>query len=143
MDWYWLYFNYEGRLNRLPHYLYNLLVAAPGFALSIITVETGFGSGPDLVFRIIMQLAQWILFLMSVMVSVKRLHDLGYSGKWLLCPILFSFVFNWLPFPVNEGLTLAIGASIMIFYSFLLLWRGTVGPNRFGPDPLAQRVSPE
>jgi uncharacterized membrane protein YhaH (DUF805 family) len=50
-------------------------------------------------------------------VTIRRLHDLDRSGWW----IFLSFI------PLIGGI-------------ILLIWfctRGTEGPNRFGPDPLA------
>ncbi len=56
-------------------------------------------------------------FLPSIAIGVRRLHDLDRSGWWLLLVFI----------PL-------IGAIV------LLIWycaKGTAGPNRFGPDPLA------
>jgi len=53
----------------------------------------------------------------GIALGVRRLHDIDKSGWWLLI-----------------GLIPLVGAII------LLVWfatRGTAGPNRFGPDPLA------
>jgi len=50
-------------------------------------------------------------------VAVRRLHDLDRSGWW----ICLAFI------PL-------IGAIILIVW---FCTRGTVGPNRFGPDPLS------
>ena len=53
----------------------------------------------------------------SIAVAVRRLHDLDRSGWWIL-----------------------IGLIPLIGWIILIVWycsRGTVGPNRFGPDPLA------
>jgi uncharacterized membrane protein YhaH (DUF805 family) len=57
-----------------------------------------------------------LLFLPGLAVSVRRLHDLDRTGWWML-------------------ITLTIIGLIV-----LLIWdciKGTDGPNRFGPDPLA------
>ncbi len=56
------------------------------------------------------------LFLPTLSVSVRRLHDLDKSGWWLL--LSFIPLIGWI---------------------ILLVWactRGTRGPNRFGPNPL-------
>jgi uncharacterized membrane protein YhaH (DUF805 family) len=61
-------------------------------------------------------LVSLLLFLPGLAVSVRRLHDLDRSGWWLLL--------------------ILTGIGIIL----LLIWdcmRGTSGPNRFGPDPLA------
>jgi uncharacterized membrane protein YhaH (DUF805 family) len=55
-------------------------------------------------------------------VTIRRLHDLDRSGWW----IFLSFI------PLIGGI-------------ILLIWfctRGTEGPNRFGPDPLANLALP-
>ena len=55
----------------------------------------------------------------SIAVGVRRLHDVDRSGWWVLI---------WL--------------VPLIGWIFIIVWgctRGTAGPNRFGPDPLAAR----
>ncbi len=57
------------------------------------------------------------LLLPGISVAVRRLHDIDRAGGWLF--IYFT------------------GIGIIL----LLVWdctKGTAGPNRFGPDPLAQ-----
>ena len=51
----------------------------------------------------------------AISVSVRRLHDVDKSGWWY-----------WV------GLVPLIGLIILFFY----VQKGTVGANRFGPDPL-------
>jgi uncharacterized membrane protein YhaH (DUF805 family) len=61
-------------------------------------------------------IAELVLFLPTLAVSIRRLHDLDHGGWWFL--LIFI--------PLIGGI-------------WLLVWfcmRGTVGPNRFGPDPL-------
>jgi uncharacterized membrane protein YhaH (DUF805 family) len=50
------------------------------------------------------------LLLPGLAVAARRLHDLNQRGWWLL---MFPFVWG------------------------AFFWKGTEGPNRFGPDPLA------
>ena len=61
-------------------------------------------------------LVSLLLLLPGLAVSVRRLHDLDRSGWWLL--LTFT----------------AIGIVLLLIWDCL---RGTPGPNRFGPDPLA------
>ena len=58
------------------------------------------------------------ILLPSIAIAVRRLHDVDRSGWWYLLVLI----------PL-------IGGLILIFAFFI--HRGTVGPNRFGPDPLA------
>ena len=57
------------------------------------------------------------LFLPALAVGVRRLHDIDRSGWWALLVLL----------PL-------IGLIVLIVWN---CFRGTPGPNRFGPDPLA------
>lgn len=66
------------------------------------------------VFGIIVSLA---FFLPGIAVAIRRLHDVDRSGYWFLLILL----------PV-------IGWVILFIWACT---RGTRGPNRFGPDPLA------
>ena len=60
------------------------------------------------------------LLLPSLSVQVRRLHDLGRSAWWLLLLIPPIFI---------------IGGPVLLIMS---AFPGTPGPNRYGPDPLAQ-----
>jgi uncharacterized membrane protein YhaH (DUF805 family) len=57
-----------------------------------------------------------ILFLPGLAVSIRRLHDIDRTGWWFL--IAFTIV----------------GLILLIVWA---CFKGTAGPNRFGPDPLA------
>lgn len=60
----------------------------------------------------------WLaVFLPSLAVAVRRLHDTDRSGWWVLLQFL----------PV-------IGPLVLIWF---FATPGTAGPNRFGPDPLS------
>ena len=56
-----------------------------------------------------------VLFLPGLAVSIRRLHDIDYSGWWW-----------WIVFTV-------IGIIVLIAWACM---KGTNGPNRYGPDPL-------
>ncbi len=81
-----------------PEEMNALLMEAPGTTLPVALIA----------------LASLGLFLPSLAVSVRRLHDSDKSGWWLLLNLI----------PVG-------GLVLLIFY----LLDGTRGPNRHGPDP--------
>jgi uncharacterized membrane protein YhaH (DUF805 family) len=81
-----------------PEELNALLMDAPGTTLPVALIA----------------IASLGLFLPSLAVSVRRLHDSDKSGWWLLLNLI----------PVG-------GLVLLIFY----LLDGTRGPNRHGPDP--------
>jgi uncharacterized membrane protein YhaH (DUF805 family) len=64
-------------------------------------------------------LALLAILLPTLGVSARRLHDIDRSGWWAL--LIFT----------------VIGYVVLIYWACM---RGTVGANRFGPDPLEGKV---
>jgi uncharacterized membrane protein YhaH (DUF805 family) len=94
---------FEGRASRSEYWWFQLFVALAAGPISILSE---WASG----------VAALLLFLPSLALAVRRLHDTDKSGWWLLLVLI----------PL-------IGAVVLlVFY----LTRGTDGSNRFGPDPL-------
>ena len=105
------YVGFSGRAMRSEFWFWFL------FAV-LVTIATQFLDGFlfDQQFGLLSGIAALALFLPGLAVSVRRLHDRDKSG-WF---ILLYFI-------------------PLIGFIILLIWyctRGTVGPNRFGPDPL-------
>lgn len=100
------YADFSGRARRkefwMFHLMYLILTALVGFVMGAAGVRNadGFFSLWSLAF-----------FLPSLAVSVRRLHDVGRSGWWVLVPF--------------AGL-------------FFMFVNGDAGPNRFGEDPKAE-----
>jgi uncharacterized membrane protein YhaH (DUF805 family) len=71
-------------------------------------------------------------------VTVRRLHDVGYSGRYvLLFWIPFSVdIIGYLLFAVEESATLETMGGICIFALFILCCSDSrLGVNKFGPNP--------
>ncbi len=70
-------------------------------------------------------LDSWIMLvsLVTIPLSVRRLHDNGLSGWWLL------------PFIIFTAIPLVGWIVPIIQYIFVGCLEGTVGPNKYGPDP--------
>ena len=109
----------EGRLNRLRYLKYQviwaLISAVIGFILGFIG---GFLSGNPESFLVTVPTGIWsvIAGLGSMMLSVRRLHDLNRSGWFLLIALI----------PLVN----------IIFAFYIWLMPGTVGYNKYGEDPL-------
>ena len=89
-----------------------------------------------------------LLILIAVSVNVRRLHDLSYSGWWLLWAYLAAMALGGCVLLLLETEAAAnhtvaaavglVGALMMVGLIVCLGFvRGTVGPNQFGPDPLS------
>jgi uncharacterized membrane protein YhaH (DUF805 family) len=121
------YATFRGRARRLEYWSFQLfLIAAsgalilwffsamPGMTSPAMIEDLDQLSGGGLAALWAIALFSLAMFLPSLAVSVRRLHDSDKSGWWLLL-----------------GLIPAGGLVLFIFY----LLDGTSGPNRHGPDP--------
>ena len=160
MDWNWFLFSFEGRINRAKFWFAAFIWFATIFSFMTIFlfVVTGIllASGND--FHIVstktMHPAFYLVGFPLLVIGVwlfaatliKRLHDRGKSGWWVapffIAPGLLDNLSDWLDNPPLALLVsaLSFGLGVWCFVELFCL-RGTKGPNRFGPDPLAP-VSP-
>jgi len=127
--------------------MFLMMAIAAGILSSVPMKQTQTGMHFPLgaLFFILILLA---LFLPSLAVSVRRLHDLNYSGWWVLAFFLINLVMNVAS--RNEetnggavGLLALIDICINIGVIIFLAQPGSTGSNRFGPDPLASDRSGE
>ena len=122
-------FSFSGRLNRARFWLtlivtdivlfvvLGVLVAMGGGSLDMATngsmPTVGGGIVGGIVAFVAMVAAVWI----GLAVGVKRFHDRGKTGWWVLIALV----------PVIGGLWYLIECGFL---------RGTIGPNAYGPDPV-------
>jgi uncharacterized membrane protein YhaH (DUF805 family) len=140
-------FVWKGRARRAESWWYMALFFALFTLLVVIDyalIATDDGADNEswynpLAFSIIM-----IGLVPGVSCAIRRLHDLGRSGQWYL------LVFATLPLGIPGSALLANNDDGTGFFVFLvvpalsgaltlLYWflqRGTIGENRYGPDPL-------
>lgn len=81
---------------------------------------------------------------LSITVSVRRLHDLNLSGWWILVLFVLNFAGGFGAAAGAAVVQFTGGLSLIALIVFIVLFcrRGTVGWNRFGPDPLEQGSGP-
>ena len=102
------YFSFEGRIRRGAYELRQLI--AWSVLVALIILLAALRTNELLVIPIM------IVFLWSVFsLMARRLHDIGYSAWWIV--------------PCMLALAIAIGV--------IGAMKGTVGPNKYGEDPLA------
>jgi uncharacterized membrane protein YhaH (DUF805 family) len=134
---------WKGRARRAEVWWYMTVVVATGLSLLLSIAVTD----PDAEPGIWQSLPGWlfmIAYVPGVSCAIRRLHDLDRSGWWYL--LLFASV------PVAMLPVLAIFDSLDNIASSIAIWlalasgalclsywfvqRGTIGDNRYGPDPL-------
>jgi uncharacterized membrane protein YhaH (DUF805 family) len=106
------YVGFSGRACRSEYWYWTLFA----IIVSLVALVIDMMVFPDMEIRPVNTVASLALFLPGLAVAIRRLHDLDRTGWWFL--IAFTVI----------GLIL------------LLVWdcmKGTTGPNRYGPDPLA------
>jgi uncharacterized membrane protein YhaH (DUF805 family) len=103
------YVNFSSRACRSEYWYWVLFIVLADIVAGIIDYVLGM--------QIVSSLFGLVTLLPGIAVSIRRLHDLDRTGWWIL-----------------------LGLIPIIGWIILLIWyisKGTDGPNRFGPDPLA------
>jgi uncharacterized membrane protein YhaH (DUF805 family) len=148
MDWGNLFFKFSGRINRAKYWLAVLIY----FAIYIVLAAFGYVTDDSAIYQAINGMLNIVIFISSLAVGVKRLHDRGKSGWYL---VLFYIVPGVL---VTAGIVVGtvmeesiVIASVLGLAAFVVgVWafvelgclRGTIGANQYGPDPLAAGANP-
>ena len=146
------YIDFDGRSSRSEFWWVYLAVLLVDLTLTL--PELLFESSELNVFiGIVRMLFGLGVLLPYIAITVRRFHDVGYSGWWalgfpllsVLCVALLAFVATLLgieDFSV-VAIVLVIGFAPMIFSIYLWAKKGEEGENRFGADPLEPIEEPE
>ncbi len=103
------YFDFQGREGRKVFWFFTLNMFIINFLLGLISA--GF----------ISMIISLLVFFPSLGLTVRRLHDINFSGWW----VLLGFI------PI-------IGAIVLIVFACL---PGTEGENKFGPAPTSTVIT--
>lgn len=116
MNWQFLFATFDARIGRQTFWIGHVVLWVVSLVVhGLIAVLFGYESSAGAGLSTVVAL---VLLYPSIAVGVKRLHDRDKSGWWLLLLIV----------PVIGIIWYIVEAGCL---------RGTVGQNRFGPDPLA------
>ena len=136
------FFTFTGRLNRKPYFMNLMTIGALGifFILYITTIEPSLKEDPEhFVDNIHKHLIFWVfyspLFIASLSLGVRRLHDLNKSHWW----VILGFATMLVPESTNAIVNLvavALNYIGQIFNLYLVFAKGTTGPNKYGEDPV-------
>ena len=137
-------FNYQDRASRSEFWFYMLFAVIVDLVAQFLLIIPLIGSLLHFVVTI-------VLLWTCIMVGIRRLHDLDRRGWWIIFPYIMLLLMPYMiilgamialangPFWLSLALCLASIVSL-IYFLILSMRRGTVGPNRFGPDPLDIRI---
>ena len=150
MNFTYLFTRLNGRINRKPYWLGIFFLAVMsiflsfGFTLAILNPNGSIGV------LAVLGLIGFLAYLASIPLVVKRLHDRNKSGHyaWLIygSSIVGSGIDSMTRNTAEMGLSSLIAALIGVgiglwFFIELGFFRGTDGPNPYGPDPLGAAVT--
>jgi uncharacterized membrane protein YhaH (DUF805 family) len=145
-----LLFSFRGRINRAPYWLatigvvlvYSVVVVALVAGMWGVGRAEGGGIGLLVLLGVIFGVVVILLLWNMLALAAKRLHDLNKSAWWIVPYYVLPSILQ-LPASLSTVLpatnllldliSVAISAWVLVELGFL---PGTVGPNRFGPDPL-------
>ncbi len=109
------YVNFSGRASRSEYWLWVLFTVIGGLATGILDSALFSNSSPTS--STLNGIFELVTFLPGLALNVRRLHDINRTGWWIF--IVFTI----------------IGIVVLLYWACK---RGTEGPNRFGPDRLAE-----
>ena len=137
-------FSYEGRINRQIWWLYGII------GLSIVGFIYGFIIGS--IFGIIFPFNDFLwasgtaifmlpFYYVVLAVDMKRLQDTGRSWEWGFLSVLsmiFGIIYLYTPYGSEEEFLVDNLSSLVYIPVWIIcgFFKGTDGPNDFGPDPL-------
>jgi uncharacterized membrane protein YhaH (DUF805 family) len=131
------YADFSGRSRRMEFWMFQLFVIITTTVLVLITfsgvpwttpenLDQAAGAGPLFwVGGLLWLVWSLAIFIPSLAVTVRRLHDREMSGWWYGGLLIASFI----------PLVNIIAGLGFIALLVVLLLPGTDGPNRYGPDP--------
>jgi uncharacterized membrane protein YhaH (DUF805 family) len=109
-------FRFSGRARRKEFWYYVLFYFAIGSILTMILSSTL--GGENQLTYIIVTVYTTVMLVPGISAGVRRLHDTGCRGFVMLLGLIFPI--GWIPLII------------------ILIQHGTIGENRFGPDPRRQ-----
>src|ERR1700681_4952524 len=89
MDWRSLLFSFRGRINRAKYWLALLVFLVADIVLELV----GWALGDGVTFQVLSFVVNLAVFIATIAVCIKRLHDRDRSGWWLLLFYARPFVF--------------------------------------------------
>lgn len=102
-------FGFKGRINRYQLLLGQIFSVVPMVLISMLSEAIA-----DPIRKYILAITFIVAPIISLSISIKRLHDVNRSGFFLL---------------------LAVVPLINLYLLFLYISPGTAGPNKYGPPP--------
>ena len=160
------YAEFSGRSRRMEYWMFQLFLFLVYMAIIVLMMVVGGGAlmsagdptamaaagGAAMIIFAVYGLFALAMFIPSLAVTVRRLHDTDRSGWWILAPIS-GYVIMLIgaamaaASPDNPGIggifamvgmiaVIGLGITLLVF----MFLEGTRGPNKYGPDPKGEAL---
>ncbi|MEM7375806.1 MAG: DUF805 domain-containing protein [Bacteroidota bacterium] len=134
------YAEFRGRSTRKEYWLFMLLCLLVGIGIEALAWIVGLSMGIpryniENLSTVLELICNLILFIPSIALGFRRLHDFDASGWWAI--VIFAF---WIAGLVSYSLGSAL-LTAFLWIILIIAWiaiglvHGTEGPNRYGDDP--------
>ena len=154
------YVTFSGRAARSEYWWWFVFLVLLGLAFGVVAVFVLLATKSVLAMRLVQGVMELGLFLPTLALAVRRLHDLDRSGWWYGASFIIWIFLTALGvivalrihqnhvagYPPTDGIPSAVylvmgvlGLAELVLCLMLFIWfcmRGTRGSNRFGGDPL-------
>lgn len=139
-----LLFSFRGRVNRSKYWAASLAYLVVTAAVYGIGIEVDAGLG----YVTLSLIAYFILFISSLAIAAKRVHDRDKSAWWLLLfyvvPVVLAGIGLIVTVEIRDPTNVTIEVVCFLIALLIAVWTfvevgclpGTVGTNRYGPNPL-------
>lgn len=156
------YADFSGRSRRMEYWMWKLFLFLVGIAFWVVMMVVGGAAlaagdpqamvaagGGVMIVMLIYLLFGLAVIIPDLAVTVRRLHDTNRTGWWILAPLVPYLVATVAMIGsgstgeqggIAAGGVFALVAMLVAFVLCIMLLvfmflDGTLGPNRFGPDP--------
>ena len=146
MDFINIFITFSGRINRAKYWIAVLVYAAIYFVVGV----AAFLADQNTAVQAINAIVAVVLMISSIGVVIKRLHDRNKSGWYVLLFVVAPMILFAAGLVIGTMSTgsdfvataLWLVAFVIGIWAFVELGclRGSIGQNRYGPDPLAPEV---
>jgi uncharacterized membrane protein YhaH (DUF805 family) len=134
------YATFSGRVSRSLYWRMQLRLSLIPFIIFISLFNVvGSGSSVWMATLMIGWLLAILILLPSVALTVRRLHDGGHSGMWLVFTFsasMFGRIVNWERFENFGSLIMFIQSMAALYILIMICEQGDSGPNEYGDVPV-------
>lgn len=131
---------FQGRINRAKFWIAILVFFVVQIAVAIVAYILS-AIGLSFVGMILAAVVYIAMAVAGVFVGIKRLHDRGKSGWWLLVFMFAPSILTMIGFMLGTviGTIFSLASLAIVVWSIVELGclKGDSGANQYGPDPLA------